>query len=60
MTADEASSAENHDEAHAAYSAALLLSPSTPNTLLIKWTSIALIRGSVNDALTAATEVFFP
>ena len=59
MTGDEASSAENHDEALAAYSTALLLSPSTPKTLLVKWASMMLIRGSANDALTAAVEACF-
>ena len=60
MTADEASSAKDHDEARTPYSTVLLLSPPTPNTLLIKWASMVLIRGSANDALIAANEVCFP
>ena len=59
MTGDEASSTENHDEALAAYFTALLLNPPTPNALLIKWASMVLIRGSANEALTAATKVCF-
>ncbi|KAG8214231.1 hypothetical protein J3R82DRAFT_11038 [Butyriboletus roseoflavus] len=60
MTADEASSTENHDEALAAYSAALLLSLTTPNTLLSKWASMVLIHGSANEALTAAAKFKLP
>ena len=57
---DDAVNAEKRDEAVGAYSTALLLSPSTSNALLIKWASMMLIRGSANEALTAAAEVYFP
>ncbi|KAH0829008.1 hypothetical protein J3R83DRAFT_2460, partial [Lanmaoa asiatica] len=60
LTADEALSAEKQDEAVAAYSTALLLNPSTPNTLLSKWASTALARGSVNEALCAAAKFTLP
>ena len=60
IAGDHAFNAGKCDEAVALYSTALLLCPSTPNTLLIKWARMVLIHGSANDALTAATEVCFP
>ena len=54
---DEASKVEKYDEAFAAYSTAVSLSPSTPRTLLSKWARLILVRGSVNEALDAATKV---
>lgn len=35
----------------------LAASSLTPDTLLIKWASVVLLRGSVNDALATATKV---
>jgi hypothetical protein len=57
---DEASNNKKHDEAVAAYSTALLLGPSAPDTLLIKWASRMLVRGSAHDALSAAAKVCSP
>ena len=54
---DEASNTTKHDEAIAAYSAALLLGPSAPNSLLIKWASRMLIHGSAHEASSAAAKV---
>ena len=54
---DEASKVEKYDEALAAYSTALSLSPSTPRTLLSRWARLILVRGSTNEALDVATEV---
>lgn len=55
---DEALSAKKHDEAVAAYSPALALKPSNPNTLLTKWASTVLTRGSANEALNSAVKVW--
>ncbi|KAH0831376.1 hypothetical protein J3R83DRAFT_14039 [Lanmaoa asiatica] len=60
ITGDEALSSGKHDEALTAYSTALLLSSSTPNTLLSKWASTVLMCGSANEALSAATKFVFP
>ena len=57
---DEASNIKNHDEAVAAYSSALLLDPSAPNTVLIKWASRMLVRVSVYEALSATAKVCSP
>ena len=57
---DEASNAGKQDEAVAAYSTALSLSPLTPNTLLMKWASVMLIRDSADEALRDAVKVYFP
>jgi len=54
---DEASNAGEQDEAVAAYSAALSLGHTTLNAILIKWASIMLIRGSGDEASSAATRV---
>jgi hypothetical protein len=54
---DEASNIEKHDEAVAAYSSALLLSPSAPSTVLIKWASRMLIRGPAHEAVSTAAKV---
>ena len=54
---DEASNIEKHDEAVAAYSTALLLGPSDPNNVLIKWARRMLVRGSAHEALSAAVKV---
>ena len=56
---EDAMKAGKHDEAIATYSTALLLSPSTENTLLIKWAKTVLICDSVNNALSAAAKVWF-
>jgi hypothetical protein len=55
----EASNAEKHDEVVSTYSTALSLSPSTPHTVLVKWASVMLVRGSTNEALNAAAKVYF-
>ncbi|KAF8548150.1 hypothetical protein OG21DRAFT_801293 [Imleria badia] len=57
---DEASKAKKQDEAVRAYSAALSLSPSTPNNVLMKWATVMLIRGSSHDALNAAAKFKVP
>ncbi|KAI9455061.1 hypothetical protein HD554DRAFT_2042888 [Boletus coccyginus] len=54
---DEASTAGKRDEAVAAYSTALLLGPSTPNAIMMKWATIILENGSPHRALSAATKV---
>jgi len=54
---DEASNAGRRDEAVVAYSTALLLGPTTPNAVLMKWASIMLFRGSAEEALSVATKV---
>jgi hypothetical protein len=56
---DEASNAEKQDEAVSAYSTALSLNPSNSTTVLIKWMRILLVRGSTNEALSAAAKVCF-
>lgn len=56
-TGDEASNLGQRDQALAAYSIALSLRPSNPDPLLVKWASIMLTCGSVNEALGAAAEV---
>ncbi|KAG6370910.1 hypothetical protein JVT61DRAFT_10934 [Boletus reticuloceps] len=58
-TGDRRSNAEKHEEALTSYSTALSLTPSNPNTLLLKWASQVLIRGSANEALCAAYKVCF-
>ena len=57
VNGDEASKFEKYDEALAAYSTALSLSPSMSRTPLIKWARLILVRGSVNEALDAAAKV---
>ena len=54
---DNASNTEQQHGAASAYSTALSLGFSTPNTLLTKWARMALIRNSVNEALSATTKV---
>lgn len=54
---DEASNAEKRAEAVAAYSAALSLSHSTPDAVLIKWARMMLNGGSAREVLSAATKV---
>ncbi|KAF8555339.1 WD40 repeat-like protein [Imleria badia] len=57
---DEASSVEKYDQALEAYSLALSLGPSSPNTVLIKWVNAMLTRGSANEALAAAAKFELP
>ena len=57
VNGDERSKVGKYDEALAAYSTALSLSPSTLRTLLSKWVRLIFVRGSVNEALDAATKV---
>ncbi|KAF8120437.1 hypothetical protein EV363DRAFT_1303168 [Boletus edulis] len=52
---DEALNIGKHDEALAAYSTILSLTPS--NTVLIKWATTGLTLGSANEALSAAVRV---
>ena len=54
---DEASKVEKYDEALAAYSTALSLSPPMSCTLLIKWVRLILVHRSANEALDAAIKV---
>ncbi|KAH0831382.1 hypothetical protein J3R83DRAFT_14045 [Lanmaoa asiatica] len=60
ITGDEALTSGKQNEAAATYSTALLLSPSTPNTLLSKWASTMLISGSANKTLIAAAKFKLP
>ena len=59
---DEASNVDKKDEAVAAYSAALSLSPSTSTskTVLVKWARVMLFRGAAHEALNNAIKVCFP
>ncbi|KAF8548434.1 hypothetical protein OG21DRAFT_1516295 [Imleria badia] len=57
---DEASNAEKRDEAVAAYSAALALSPSNPNPVLMKWAKMMVIGGSAQEALIVAAKFKLP
>ena len=57
VNGDEASKFEKYDEALAAYSTALSLSPSMSRTPLIKWARLILVRGSANEASDAAAKV---
>ena len=57
---DEASNIKKDDKAVAAYSTALLLGPSSPDTVLTKWASRMLTRGSAHEALCSATKVCSP
>ena len=54
---DGASKVKKYDDALAAYSTALSLSPSILRTLLVKWARLILVRGSANEALEAAAKV---
>ena len=56
---DEASNAKKQDEAISAYFAALSLSSLTPHTVLVKWASMTLVRGSANEVLSATAKVCF-
>ncbi|KAI9567156.1 hypothetical protein HD554DRAFT_1030392 [Boletus coccyginus] len=57
---DEASNVGEQDEAVAAYSTALSLSPLSPNAVLIKWAGAMLIRGSPDEALSASAKFKVP
>ncbi|KAG9311908.1 hypothetical protein JVU11DRAFT_8169 [Chiua virens] len=48
---NEAAITNNHDDALAAYTAALSLSPSTLTKLLSKWANIVLLHGSVDKSV---------
>ena len=54
---DEASNAKKQDDAVSAYSTALSISSSTPDTVLVKWANVMLKRGSTHEALSAAAKV---
>jgi hypothetical protein len=54
-----ASNVEKHDDALAVYSTLLSLTPLTPNTVLTKWASAMLIRGSTNEALRACQGMLY-
>ena len=54
---DEASRVERYDDALAAYSTALSLSPIMSRTLQIKWAKLISVRGSANKALDVAAKV---
>jgi len=60
LAGDEAANARKPEEAVAAYSTALSLSPLTPNAVLIKWAGAVLIRGSLDEALSASAKVCIP
>ncbi|KAF8557095.1 hypothetical protein OG21DRAFT_1495015, partial [Imleria badia] len=57
---DEESNTDKRDEALAAYSAALLLNPSNPKSVLTKWARMVLIGGSTDEALSAAAKFKLP
>ncbi|KAI9571641.1 hypothetical protein HD554DRAFT_2168897 [Boletus coccyginus] len=57
---DEASNAGKQEEAVAAYSTALSLSPLTLNTVLMKWASVMLIHDSADETLRAALKFEIP
>ncbi|KAF8547586.1 WD40 repeat-like protein [Imleria badia] len=57
---DEASNTDKREEAVAAYTTALSLGPSNPNSILIKWARMMLIRGSAHGALSATTKFKVP
>ncbi|KAI9571644.1 hypothetical protein HD554DRAFT_1800783 [Boletus coccyginus] len=57
---DGASNAGKWDEAVAAYSTALSLGPTIPNTIMIKWANMILKRGSAHEASGAATKFKVP
>jgi len=54
---DEASNAGKRDEALAAYSTALSLGATIPNTIMIKWANMTLKTGLAHEATSAATKV---
>ena len=54
---DEASKAENRDEALRVYSIALSLGPPSPKDLLSKWAWLMLLHGSPKETLETATNV---
>ena len=56
---DNATKVKKYDEALATYSIALSLSPSPPNSTLIKWVKVMLVCSSVDEALDSATKVCF-
>lgn len=57
---DEAAETEKFDEAVAAYSTALSLSPPFLNDLFIKWVRTMLMLSSPNDVRNDATKVVCP
>jgi hypothetical protein len=56
---DKALNAKKQDEAVSAYSTALSLSSSIPDTVLVKWATMMLKGGSAHEALSAAAKVYF-
>ncbi|KAI9456194.1 hypothetical protein HD554DRAFT_2042635 [Boletus coccyginus] len=57
---DDASNADKWDEAIAAFSTALSLSPTVPNTTMFKWANMTLKRGSALEATSAANPFKVP
>ncbi|KAG6375674.1 hypothetical protein JVT61DRAFT_3247 [Boletus reticuloceps] len=57
---DEVLKTTQNDEALRAYSMALSLGSSNPKTLLTKWASTMLVRGSANEVLGAASKFKLP
>ncbi|KAI9571077.1 WD40-repeat-containing domain protein [Boletus coccyginus] len=57
---DDASNADKRDEAIAAYSTALSLSPTVLNAIMFKWANIILKRGSALEATSAANPFKVP
>ena len=55
---DEASDTEKRDEAVSAYFTPLLLNPSNPHSLLMKWAKMVLTGGSAHEALNTATKAY--
>ncbi|KAI9456188.1 WD40-repeat-containing domain protein [Boletus coccyginus] len=60
IVGDEASNADKWDEAITAYSTALSLGPTIPNTMMFKWANMALKRGSAREASSTATKFKVP
>lgn len=54
---DDASNTEDHEKTLRAYSTALLLTPPSPSSLLVKWANIMLLHGSPDALLGAAAKV---
>ncbi|KAI9456190.1 WD40-repeat-containing domain protein [Boletus coccyginus] len=57
---DEASNTDKWNEAVAAYSTALSLGPTIPNTIMSKWANTTLKRGSAREASSAANKFKVP
>ncbi|KAF8550639.1 hypothetical protein OG21DRAFT_1487620 [Imleria badia] len=57
---NEVSNTKKRDEAVATYSTALLLGPSNPKPVLMKWARMMMLGGSAHEALSAAAKFKVP